>query len=272
LKAVLRAFGLALRGIFHPWVIWLSFRPFLIGAALWFGIFWIIWTPLLDWMKDFLTGGFALRWLPSFASLGWGESLRGIAAPYFSVVVVMPLIILSILVLVSFTTVTSVLRHLEKQAPYRQLQKKYGGSFLGSFWVTVSASLIFLVLVVISLPIWFVPPMFALVPPLLWGWLTTKLMTYDVLARHASKEERQAIMTQQRVPLLCMGIAAGLMGSMPTFFWLSSVFILVLFPFVSMLMMWVYSMVFIFAAMWFGHYLLSVLQKERELKGELLEA
>jgi hypothetical protein len=96
-------------------------------------------------------------------------------------------------------------------------------------------------------------------------------MTYDVLARHATKDEREVLLKNHRTPLLCMGILSGLLGAMPTFFWLSSVFVLVLFPFVSMFMMWVYSVVFLFAALWFAHYLLFALKELRELKGEVLE-
>lgn len=271
MQDVIRAFGQALKGIFHPWVIWLSVRPFLIGATFWFVILWFSWTPLLDWMRSFMTNSaFALGIANTLSQVGWGDSLRAIVAPYFSVVVLMPLIIVSILVIVSFTSVTSVLRHVERQSLFAGLKKERGGSFLGSLWVCLSSTFIFLVLVVITLPIWWVPPVFAMIPPILWGWLTARLMTYDVLSRHASKIEREILLKRYQVPLLVMGIIAGMMGAIPTFFWLSSVFILVLFPFVSILMMWLYSLVFIFAALWFTHYLLFALKEHRDHEGVVI--
>jgi len=268
MKLMMRSFGLALAGIFHPYVLWLTLRPFVIGAAIWFGILWVIWTPLLDFMKEFLTNSFATAWIEKIlSSVGW-ETVRAVIAPYFSIVLIMPIVIVSIMVLVSFTSITSVLRHVEKQNVYTGLKKEQGGSIFGSVWVAVSSCFIFLFLFLLTLPIWWIPPIFALIPPILWGWLTTRLMTYDVLSRHATQEERMQLTQIHRGPLLMIGILVGLLGAAPTFFWLSSVFVLVLFPLVSMFMMWVYCLVFIFAALWFAHYLLFALKNYRELKGE----
>ena len=268
MRLIIRSFVLSLRGIFNPWILWLTLRPFFIGALIWFGILWFTWSPLLDWMKDFLTNSFAASWIEKTMSLvGW-DSVRAIVAPYFSVVILMPLVITTILVLVSFTSITSVLRHVEKQNAYSTLKKEHGGSFFGSLWVAISSTFIFLVIVLITLPIWWIPPIFALLPPILWGWLTTRLMTYDVLSRHATEQERDDLMILHRGPLLLIGIVVGLIGAAPTLFWLSSIFVLVLFPFVSMFMMWVYALVFIFGALWFAHYLLFALKEYRELKGE----
>jgi hypothetical protein len=122
----------------------------------------------------------------------------------------------------------------------------------------------------VTLPVWWIPPLFAVIPPLLMGWLTARLMTYDVLSRHANQTEREDLMRLHRMPLLMIGILVGLLGAVPTLFWLSSVFVLVLFPFVSMFMMWVYSVVFIFASLWFAHYLLFALKNYRDLKGEVI--
>lgn len=101
--------------------------------------------------------------------------------------------------------------------------------------------------------------MFAILPPLLWGWLTMRLMTYDVLAKHASTAERHAILEKYHWSLLVMGILAGLLGVVPSFFWATSVLALVLFPFVSFVALWVYSIIFVFAALWFSHFLLQAL-------------
>jgi hypothetical protein len=268
MNLIMRSFGLALKGIFHPWVLWLSLRPFLIGALIWFGVLWWVWTPLLDWMKVLLTSSIFSAGMTKFmSSFGW-ESVRAVVVPYFSVVILMPFMIVSILILVSFTSVTSLLRHVERQKTYRGMRQEKGGSFLGGLSINVGSTCIFVVLVLITLPLWWIPPIFAIIPPLLWGWLTTRLMSYDVLARHASEAERLELMKLYRWQLLGMGVAAGLLGATPTLFWLSSVYVLVLFPFVSMFMMWVYSLVFIFAALWFTHYLLFALKNYRELKGE----
>ncbi len=55
-----------------------------------------------------------------------------------------------------------------------------------------------LVLLVVTLPLWLIPPFFALISPLLWGWLTYRVMTYDALAVYASAEERRLIVRDSR--------------------------------------------------------------------------
>jgi hypothetical protein len=51
---------------------------------------------------------------------------------------------------------------------------------------------------VISLPLWLVPPLVLVLPPLIWGWLTYRVLAYDVLSEHASREERLEIVRRHR--------------------------------------------------------------------------
>ena len=60
-----------------------------------------------------------------------------------------------------------------------------------------------------------------------------------------------------------MGVAAGMLGAVPTFFWATSALALVLFPFVSFVALWVYSIIFVFSALWFSHFLLGALKELR---------
>jgi len=91
-----------------------------------------------------------------------------------------------------------------------------------------------------------------------------RLMSYDVLAGHASSAERDTLIKQYRWSLLVMGVACGMLGALPTFFWATSVLALVLFPIVSFVALWIYSLIFVFAGLWFAHFLLEALQNLRE--------
>ena len=95
-----------------------------------------------------------------------------------------------------------------------------------------------------------------------------RLMSYDVLAKHATTEERDQLLEKYRWSLLCMGIASGMLGAVPTFFWATSALALVLFPLVSFVALWIYSLIFVFAGLWFCHFLLDAL---KELRQEELE-
>ena len=116
---------------------------------------------------------------------------------------------------------------------------------------------------VLSVPLWFVPPLVLIVPPLIWGWLTYRVFAYDVLVSHASAGERRALLRGHRWPLLSIGIVCGYLGAMPSLLWAASAATLIFAPVLVVASVWLYTLVFAFAALWFTHYLLAALEKLR---------
>ena len=264
LPQVLKSFGLALVGTMHPRMLWLSLRPFLIVSILWGCLIWLTWTPALAVLSEFLTNSLFTNWIQEGLIWAGFENARAWIAPLFFVMLIIPLITISLLVFIAFTTVPTIVKIVVRQSHYQDLEYKRGGGLLGSLVYTLWSALICLALVMLTLPVWWVPPLVAVLPPLLWGWLTMRLMSYDVLAKHASAEERDQLLEKFRWPLLCMGIASGMLGAVPTFFWATSALALVLFPIVSFVALWIYSLIFVFAGLWFSHFLLDVLKELRQ--------
>jgi hypothetical protein len=264
LPQVFKSFGMALVGTMHPRMLWLSFRPFLIVSVLWGCLIWLTWTPALETLSIFLTTSVFTSWIQEGLVWAGFENARAWIAPLFFVMLIIPLITISLLVFIAFSTVPSIVKIACRQSQYQDLECKRGGGFLGSLIYSLWSALICLALVMLTLPVWWVPPLVAVLPPLLWGWLTMRLMSYDVLAKHASSEERDLLLQKYRWPLLCMGIASGMLGAVPTFFWATSALALVLFPIVSFIALWIYSLIFVFAALWFSYFLLDALKQLRE--------
>ena len=264
LQQVLKSFGSALVGTMHPRMLWLSLRPFLIVSVLWGCLIWLTWTPALEALSIFLTTSIFTSWIQEGLIWAGFENARAWIAPLFFVMLIIPLITISLLVFIAFSTVPSIVNMVAKQAAYQGLECKRGGGIFGSFIYTLWSALICLALVMLTLPVWWVPPLVAVLPPLLWGWLTMRLMSYDVLAQHASSEERDLLLAKYRWPLLTMGIASGMLGAVPTFFWATSALALILFPIVSFVALWIYSLIFVFAALWFSHFLLDALKELRQ--------
>jgi len=263
-QQVVRAFGLALVASMHPRMLWLSLRPFLLISVFWGCLIWLTWTPSLAMLSSFLTNSIFTNWIQDGLIWAGFDNARAWIAPFFFVMMTIPLIAISLLVLIAFTTVPAIVNTLCKQSLYSDLQSKRGGSLIGSLFYTFWSAFICLVLVMLTLPVWWIPPLFAILPPLFWGWLTMRLMSYDVLAGHASSEERDILIQQNRWSLLVMGIACGMLGAVPTFFWATSALALVLFPIVSFVALWIYSLIFVFAGLWFSHFLLEALQNLRK--------
>ena len=260
---VFRSLGLAVVGTMHPRMLWLSFRPFLIVSILWGVVIWLIWSPALDMLRVFLTTSIFTSWIQTVLTWVGLDEARAWVAPLFLVMLLIPLIATSLLVYIAFSTVPAIVTSVMRQGNYSGIEALGKGGMIGSFFYTIWSAFICLALIMLTLPVWWVPPLVAILPPLLWGWLTMRLMSYDVLLKHATAAERDMLLERYRWELLGMGVVAGMLGAVPTFFWATSALALVLFPFVSFVALWVYSIIFVFAALWFAHFLLGALKELR---------
>jgi hypothetical protein len=128
---------------------------------------------------------------------------------------------------------------------------------------SLGSTVVALVALVVSVPLWLVPPLILILPPLIWGWLTYRVMAFDALATHADEEERCTIFREQRLTLLGMGIFTGYLGAAPSLVWASGVVFAAGFIILVPLAIWIYTLVFAFSSLWFAHYCLFALQSLR---------
>ena len=258
----LRSLMRALASLMHPRVLWMTLLPFLAAGGIWGVALWFSWSTLLDlvqrYLAQFSLSQTAFHVLTAIGLVG----LHLVIAPFIVVTLMVPLIVATALLLTAGWAMPGVIRHLARHR-YPHLERLHGGSWYGGIAQALLATAIFLVIVLLSLPLWLVPPFFAVIPPLLWGWLTYRVMTYDALAAHASAAERAPIIRRHRWPLLSMGIVTGLLGSLPALLWVTSVAMIVLFPFVALAAIWLYVLIFVFSALWFAHFCLGELHNLR---------
>ena len=128
---------------------------------------------------------------------------------------------------------------------------------------SLGSTLLALVALVISIPLWLVPPLILVLPPLIWGWLTYRVMAFDALADHASKEERREVFRRHRGTLLGIGILTGYLGAAPSLVWASGALFAAAFVILAPIAVWIYTLVFAFSSLWFSHYCLAALEKLR---------
>lgn len=259
---LLRSFVRAFVSALHPRMLWLTLMPFVVSALLWGVVLWFSWQTLIDAARGALDGFVLTAVLyRMFDAIGMSQ-LHAVVAPFVVVSLAIPLIVLTVLLLIATISMPVVIKHLSNRQ-FVTLEAKRGGTFFGSVFNSLGAAVVGVVLLVVTIPLWLIPPFFALLPPVIWGWLTYRVMTYDALAQHASRDERRALVRQHRWPLIGIGVATGLLGTVPTFVWVSSVWMMVLFPFVAAAMIWVYAFILVFSALWFGHYCLRALDDLR---------
>lgn len=264
-RPVLIAFGRAVLSQLHLRMLLLTVLPFVVSVALWGVLLWMGLQPMMDWLHAYFAehGGFAV----AGDVLGWFGlgAVKTVLVPLIAMWVLLPLMILTALVFVGSLAMPIIVRHVG-QRHYPDLEERRGGSFWGSLWIAAYSFVIFAFLWLLTLPLSFFPPLTFVVQPLLWGWLTYRVMAYDALAEHASAQEYKDIMRMHRWPLLVIGAIAGAMGAAPTLLWLGGALSVIFFPVLAAGAIWLYVLVFVFSGLWFQHYCLDALAEYRGLR------
>ena len=263
MKELLDAFWRAAAYCLHPRVILLSLLPLAVAVALVLGLGWFYWEIAVAGVRALLeqwslVASF-LQWLDS---MGWG-AFRTVLAPLIVVALAVPVIVVASLLLVAWL-MTPALVGLVSSRRFDTLERKRGASWLMAGLWSLGFMLAALMLLLLSLPLWFIPPLVMILPPLIWGWLTYKVMAFEVLAEHASSEERRQLMREQHWPLLAIGVVTGYLGAAPSLLWAISAATLVLAPLLVVLSVWLYTLVFAFSSLWFAHFALAALQRLRQ--------
>lgn len=246
-----------------PRVILLSFLPLLLMTGLALGVGNFYWDSLLAsvrlWLESSTLMGSMTGWMQSF---GMGD-LKAVLAPLIVIFAVTPLIVVLSLMVVSLL-MTPALTSLVAKNRFPSLERKRGGSLLASLWWSLVSTLLALVALVVSVPLWLIPPLILILPPLIWGWLTYRVMAFDALAEHVNTEERREIFRRHRISLLGIGLFCGYLGAAPSLIWASGALLVAAFVVLVPLAIWLYTMVFAFASLWFAHFCLAALHLLRE--------
>ncbi|MGY0196497.1 EI24 domain-containing protein [Leptothrix sp. BB-4] len=242
----------------HPRVIVLSLMPVVVAGAAAFGLAWFFWEPAIDAVRLWID---SIAWLAPLS--GWfneisGGRFRSVIGPLVVVALSIPVLLIASLLLVS-VFMSSAIVDLVARRRFPDLARKRGGHWLGSLAGSLFNTLLALLMLVASMPLWLIPPLALVLPPLIWGWLAMRLMSYDALADHASREERVLLMHQHRLPLLAIGLITGYLGAAPSLIWATGAMALPMMPLLLPAFVWLYTLVFAFASAWFAHYALAAL-------------
>ncbi len=246
----------------HPRVFLWSLLPIAVAGGVVGLLGWAYWEDTVAAVRGALE-----QWSLVAAMSQWLDSigarqLRSLLAPLIVVALSVPLVVVATLLLVA-SFVTPAAARLVAARRFPQLQRRQGAPWWQSLlWSAVCTAAALLALL-LSVPLWFVPPLVLVVPPLIWGWLTYRVMGFDALAQHATPHERRFVLRARRWPLLAMGVACGYLGALPSLLWVASAAALIFAPVLAVVSVWLYTIVFVFASCWFAHFTLADLQRLR---------
>ena len=263
MRDVMNSFFRAMAHCVHPTVIFWSLLPLVLTAGLALGLGWLYWERAVDAVRQGLEGwallDAVLQWLSSVG----GDHLRAMVAPLIVVALAVPAVVLVTLLLVAWTLTPALVGWVARRRfPGLERRPEAAAWWRGLAW-SLGCTALALVMLVVTLPLWLFPPLALVLPPLIWGWLAARVYGFDCLSVHASATERRYLMRRERWWLLLLGVVSGLLGSLPSLLWALSAVTLIFAPVLIVASVWLYTLVFAFASLWFTHFLLARLEQLR---------
>jgi hypothetical protein len=246
----------------HPKVILLSILPLLLamGAAGFLAYF--FWQSAQEALRTMLDASVLVTTVAAWLAAVGLTALKPMLAPLILIVVLTPLVVVCTVLLVS-TSMTPALVRVVAARRFPDLERRHGASFAASLgWALISCALA-LIATIITSPMWILPPLVLILPPAIWAWLTYRVMAFDALADHASSAERQTILSTHKGALITMGFVVGFLGATPSLLWSMGLMAIAMAPLLLPFSVWLYSLVFVFASLWFIHYCLAALEALR---------
>lgn len=207
---VLRAFFVAVRNLLHPAVLGVLLAPMLVALAVWIGLAWWLWDAWVVAIRDGLVAAADGRW---FGNLEM-TPFAGVAAVLLLLLILPGILVTSMLIAAVFAM--PVLVELVARKDYTALERRKGGTAIGSGWNALSALVAFLALWILTLPLWLIIGLFAApLPWLLSAYLNQRLFRYDALSEHADAAEMRRIFQDRFAGLVVLGLITGALYFVP---------------------------------------------------------
>jgi uncharacterized protein involved in cysteine biosynthesis len=207
---VIAALLAAARDLREPRVLLLALVPPLVAIAVWIALVWALADDWARWVADGIATTPWLTWLRDWglsSVLIWASGIAAFAAlaPVMIIVAVLTTEILAMPVIVPLVGG----RH------YPWLERRRGGTVLGSAWNALTSILIFAALWLISLPLWLTGIGALVAPALISAFFNQRALRYDALAEHASAGEYRAVLRSASGKLYALGLAVAALYYVP---------------------------------------------------------
>jgi len=213
--------------LFRPRILLLLFIPPVVAFLFWGFIAFLFWTPLLSFGAWMSTHFLNVQQLPAWTAEWLPLTPQLIATSVAGIVVflsVLPLAFLTTLILTSVIVMPVVIRILEKEYP--QLEKKGGGlnAYVSNFKNLFKTSVIYILLWLVTLPLWFLPGMNVAIPLVLNAYLNYRLFLFDALGEFGTLEEIRQLLKTKRTDFFLMGLLTSMVFLFPLSFLIGPVF------------------------------------------------
>lgn len=202
-------YGIA--NLLHPRMLWLMIWPMLIAVTLWGSVALALWTRTALWLAGLLAS-----WLESAASFVHLDLTNAalVAANVLLFLLFVPLVYLTALFILGVFGMQKMVDYVASRS-FPALERRHGGGFGGSVWNGVAALLGMAGLLIVSLPLWFIPLLWPVIPLAILSWGNQRLLRYDALAEHADRQEMAELFRRRRGSLYLLGLLLAVAAYVP---------------------------------------------------------
>ena len=208
----------ALRDLFSLRVLWVVVWPMLAALALWLVLGITFWSTFSGWLAAGLEAIGIQVWLAELEPV-W---VANVVQALLHLMLFVPLVMLTALVLTAVFAMPALVRVVAER-DYPQLERKNGGSLVGSLWNAAVAVVLFVALWGVTLPLWLVG-VGVIIPFVAAAYLNQRLFRYDAIAEHASAGEMATLFRQARGGWWGLGLLTGLVQFVPVLNLLGAVY------------------------------------------------
>lgn len=222
---VARALGRGTWSQFHPHMLFALLLPFvvaLLGAII---LLWLAWTPLTGWLRSLLEHPDMLDgmdpWLTDWGVLSikvWLLSALAVInaglVPMIAGVILLPMAGILGLAVAAVVVMPIVLNHVSARE-YPGLERRGRYSLVSGIWNATWVTVVFIVGWLVTLPLWLIPPLAAVLPVLWWMFAFTRMLRFDALADHASPAERRTLFARHNTGFWALGLIFSLINLLP---------------------------------------------------------
>ncbi len=208
-----KALWLSLRDLFHPKVLLLLLLTPLVSVLIWFSIFWFFAWEWAQKMRDYLVGSDIFLWVMNLIGVTDLGHIPLILAIVSLVALFLPLSYLTYVFFIS-TFVMNYLVDFVGQKSYPHLIRVRGGAWraMGN---SIFHSLMFILIFVLTLPLWLLPGMQVFLPIVLVASYNRRVFTYDVLSQYLPPPQIRDFQKRHKGSLFALGLVVAVLSYMP---------------------------------------------------------
>jgi uncharacterized protein involved in cysteine biosynthesis len=207
---VLTALGAALGDLRAPRILAVVLLPMLGAILLWIVLSFLFWDTWTAWLNGLAFGTAAGRWLEG---IGAGWLLQGLSA-LGVIILIAPATLVTALVINEIVAMPVIVSHVAARY-FPRLERRVGGTLVGSVLNAIVAIGIFCLLWVVTLPLWLTGVGALVLPALISAYLNQRLLRYDALAEHAGRDEYAVLRVRIKGKLYLLGLLLALLYYVP---------------------------------------------------------